>query len=320
MTSNEIITETVEPSQCKLDFYYYAKSGHIVRELILTIGEKKLRMNKNRITQMFGLLNVPYMDTLNKDWDNRNEILNKALSEKTEPFKIDYINDFVVRVTSTEFTAIPHTVILKAVYRAMQSRNLDFHEKVRYEDGLYAEWNIGQLKDVGDMAFNIWARNKNDAMHSLRIGAGMVILACQNGAIDKSGAGELKVIHRGEYNDLYDRIEDMVRKQLDRFYIYPTRIAKAKEIEVPFKIGHEFIWKTKYPKHIKAQLTKRWREEPDTLFGLFQDWTWVGSHYDTTFNYEMALKSEATTFIMEPDKTLENIGITTQVCQEALQV
>jgi len=286
----------------KADFLYYRVSGgKLVRKLILRTPDGDIVMRGKVINQFFRYLPINYTDVIHiKDWRKRNRKVMEAIrsTNKELKFSIDYDRTMpeIVRVTSSQFVAIPHRVIIEAVEEALGNTVSDFKREVSYDYGMFATWTLNSsVAELGEAyKYRIYAFNRNDASHSLKIGSGALILVCQNGLLRWKGYSSIRLRHTSDIEKVKAKIQEVVDKLLEQEEVIGELISKAKKIPISVEATDQFL-RYRFPQWIVAKIIHKVRvidsfKEP-TVWHLSQAITDVATHTeDITQRYRIELQ------------------------------
>jgi len=242
----------LNPDNASVEFFYYRRHGKLIRKLVIHYkGEKYFAYDKI-INQFFRYLPIGYRDAIAiKDWRERNEIINRKLKQVTSTLVLSVTpENKIIRVASSEFTPIPHRYIINSMRTILANRYE--REKIDTSWGMFAYWILKSEDPV--VKWLIWVHNRNDAAHSLKIGAGF---NTQFGsAIKYTGDECIKLIHRGDsdrlYRDMVKAIKYLYRQVIPKFKMM---VEESRERGTDFDVVLDMI--DKFPDWIRASIKSR---------------------------------------------------------------
>jgi len=293
---SDIENSEVSPKDLSMNYFKYFKDGR--RREYITIRHEdfgEIIAGRKLISKVLSMIGLKISDISSiRDYNDRNVKINDALQAREDNIVISHNDRFAIRIVSTDFVAVPHRDVRRACTQAMIDKDFQYIENLNYDNGMFATWRTHKVENVGDISPQLWAYNRNDGKHSLKIGAGFVVLICDNGVMDMNSSGRVHITHKGELDTIRDRIYEIANKMIDRFDIYQSRIDKAKLIHVTEDQARTMFEKQRLPDHVTYSLLQQWRIEDDTRWGLSQAFSFVGSHYeDLTQNYQMKIMGMA---------------------------
>lgn len=277
-------------------FVRYREAGGWLNEyIILEIDGERYRLSRERFTQLFRYLDAKVSDIRRiYDYRERDRALMKAIRACDTALRLSVIKNHIVRVTSKDFTAIPHGKVLQLVERALR---LDYEDrKLDFDNGMFAKWTLRSLPrdcvKLGDIvSWNLWVYNRNDGKHGLRIGGGFTVLKCSNGAVGWTSAAKIRIVHRGDYENLLSKIQESLDLILNhKLPLMAYQIQEAQKV----KAAKEFVEKLVrlYPQWIQKKLQEQLRTA-HTVWDVSNAFSWVATHESVTFNQRMQLSNHA---------------------------
>ena len=261
---NNISEIALDPKDISVEFFYYRKHGKIIRKLVIHHkGEKYFAYDKI-VNQFFRYLSIGYREAIAiKDWRERNKVINQKLKDTKTTLVLSVTPEHkIIRIASSEFTPIPHRYIINSMRTILANRYEK--EKIDTSWGMFAYWILKSEDSV--VKWLIWVHNRNDAAHSLKIGAGF---NTQFGnAIKYTGDECIKLIHRGDFDRLYS---DMVKaiRYLDKCVIPKFRklVEESREKSIDFDVVLDMI--DKFPEWIRASIkSKLFKVKTPTLWDV----------------------------------------------------
>jgi len=275
-------------------FYYRIKgSGELYRRIDITTPDRTYHLKGKAIQQLFRYLPVRYGDVKDiRDWRERNRVLLDALRSTDKSIVLSVTeNNTVIRVTSSEFIAIPHSVVLQAVEEGLGNAGILFKRNVEYNGGMWATWDTNLT--TNNYKFRIWVYNYNDGSHGLKIGTGAFILVCSNGLIRYRGHERMRIVHRSDIEKVRQKIAEFVDKAISTYLELDELIEKAKGIPINKKRAREILYRLNIPKWIRDVILgqREWRYSKVTLWDFSQMVTYVATHTPSiTQRYRMELQ------------------------------
>jgi len=274
---------------------YREAGGWLNEYIILEINGERYKLSRVRFTQLFRYLDAKVSDIRRiYDYNERDRALMKALRACDTALRLSVIKNHIVRVTSKDFTAIPHGKVLQIVEKVLK---LDYEDrKVEFDNGMFARWTLRSLPAecarLGEIvSWQLWAYNRNDGKHGLKIGGGFTVLACNNGAVKWKGAARVRIVHRGDYNTLLDKIRKAVAQV---YFVDLPQMAYEIEQAQQVKAAKELVEKLVrlYPQWIQKKLQEQLRTA-HTVWDVSNAFSWVATHEPVTFNQRMQLSNHA---------------------------
>jgi len=277
-------------------FVRYREAGGRLKEyIVLELDGERYRLSRERFTQLFRYLDVKVTE-LRRIYSHRERdaALMKAIRACDTALRLSVVENHIVRVTSRDFTAIPHGKVIQIVEKALK---LDYEDrKIEFGNGMFAKWTLRSLPAecarLGEIvSWQLWAYNYNDGKHGLKIGGGFTVLACSNGAVRWKGAARVRIVHRGDYNTLLDKIREAVAQVY--FVDLPQMAYQIQEAQ-KVKAAKELVEKLVrlYPQWIQKKLQEQLRTA-HTVWDVSNAFSWVATHEPVTFNQRMQLSNHA---------------------------
>jgi len=178
------------------------------------------------------------------------------------------------RVTSEEYTPIPHRELFNAVQEALEVEGIKI---IRTE---YCEWikRVGMtyyLKEVelkfvkvrDVLASGLLVTNANTAHDSIRLFAFNIILSCRNGLTTRELAGRIYLRHVGIKQEILKRVKvyavELARKIIDASETIADNIVELEQIEVERRELNGFIIA------LKNKMPRKWHRLTDSLYRSF---------------------------------------------------
>jgi hypothetical protein len=284
---SEIKEIKIVPSRDVQDAKYvkYRGQDRKLKEYVsLLIGETTYVVPKKQISQLFRYLPVKITTVRGiRDYELRDENLLSALNECDRELLFSVVGDRVIRIVSSDFTAIPHGKVIQCIEKVLK---MDYEDrKIEFNGGMFAKWTLRSLPSdcakLGDIvSWQLWAYNYNIGNRALRIGGGFTVLKCQNGAIGWKQAAKVRLIHRGAYEDLLSRLHEAID-----LIVNNTLPAVAYQIQEAQKVkaAKELIDKLLhlYPQWIQAELEKQLRQA-HTVWDVSNAFSFVATHCPVT--------------------------------------
>ena len=277
-------------------FVRYREAGGRLKEyIVLELKGERYKLSRERFTQLFRYLDAKVSDIRKiYDYNERDRALMKAVRACNTELKVSIYGNSIVRITSADFTAIPHGKVLQIVERELK---LDYEDrKIEFGNGMFAKWTLRSLPAecvrLGEIvSWQLWAYNYNDGKHGLRIGGGFTVLACNNGAVKWKGATRVRIVHRGDYKTLLDKI----RKAVAQVYFVDLpqvayQIQEAQKVKAAKELVEKLI--RLYPQWIQKKLREQLRTA-HTVWDVSNAFSWVATHEPVTFNQRMQLSNHA---------------------------
>jgi len=277
--------------------FYYRTEGKTKRFVRLELRDGRvLIIDRKYLPQLFRYLDVKQDVLLKLDYDERDREFLKALHRCTTKLMVSYLpeSNRVVRVVSSDFTAIPHSVVLRAVRQVLKG-NYET-EDIETNGGMFAKWTLRSLPSecvkLGDIvSWQFWVYNRNDGKTGLRMGGGFTVLICNNGAIRWKNARMVRIIHRGDFDDIVNKLHENIDRIVNQEL--PTL---AYLIENAQKVRLDKEWLEKYIKQYPQWIQKHLRRELRTAWTLWEAsnaFSWVATHCPVTFNQRIKLANHA---------------------------
>jgi hypothetical protein len=277
--------------------FYYRTAGGVRRFARLETKDGRLFIiDRKYLPQLFRYLDISQNDLITLDYAERDEMFLEALKRcKTKlVYSVIPESNRVVRIVSSDFTAIPHSKVIQLVEQVLKGGYED--RKVEFDGGMFAKWTLNswpvecaRLLDI--VSWELWVYNRNDGKHGLRIGGGFTVLKCRNGAIGWKSAAKVRIVHRGDYEDLLSRIQEAIDDIVNR--ALPSIAYQIQEAQ-RVKAAKEHIEKliNLYPQWIQRRLREQLKKA-HTLWDVSNAFSWVATHEPVTFNQRIQLSSHA---------------------------
>jgi len=274
---------------------YRGCRGKLVEYIILKIGEEYYELSRERFTQLFGYLNVNVTELRQIcDYRERDRALMKAIRACDTVLRFSAVGDHIVRVTSKDFTAIPHSKLLQIVERVLK---LDYEDReVDFERGMFAKWTLrsppAECARLGDIvSWQLWVYNRNDGRHGLRVGGGFTVLRCKNGAMGWKNAAKVRIVHRGDYEELLRKIEEAVDGIVNGTLPELAFLIEQSQQAIADKELVERLVRL-YPYWIQRKLRSQLRTA-HTVWDVSNAFSYIATHLPVTFNQRMLLSNHA---------------------------
>ena len=274
---------------------YRESGGKLVEYIVLELNGERYNLSRERFTQLFRYLNVKVTELRRiYDYEERDRALMKAIRACNTELKISVYGNSIVRVTSSDFTAIPHGKLLQLVERALR---LDYEDrKLDFGNGMFANWTLRSLPAecarLGEIvSWQLWVYNYNDGRHGLRIGGGFTVLRCKNGALGWKSAERVRIVHRGDYENLLSKIQESIDLILNhKLPLMAYQIQEAQKVKAAKELVEKLI--RLYPQWIQKKLQEQLRTA-HTVWDVSNAFSWVATHEPVTFNQRMQLSNHA---------------------------
>lgn len=294
-----------------VNFFYYRirGSGELYRRIDIRTPDGIYRVKGKAIQQLFKYLPLKYSDVKNiRDWKERNRILLNAIRNTDRNIRMSVTdNNIVIRITSTEFIPIPHSVVLQAVEEGLGNANIIFKRTVEYNGGMWATWDTNLT--TNNYKFRIWVYNYNDGSHGLRIGTGAYVLVCSNGLMRWKGHERMRIVHKSDIEKVRQKIADFIDVSVNKYLELDELIERAKTIEINKERAKDILRRLNIPKWIRDYILyqKEWRHAKVTLWDLSQMVTYVATHTEEiTQRYRMELQRFGGR-ILEDEKLIQEV-------------
>lgn len=274
---------------------YRAYDRKLEEYIVLGTVHGEFVIPKRQISQLFRYLDATVTQIRGKKpWTERNTKLWEVLTNCDKELIFSILINTVVRITSTDFTSIPHGKLLQIFERVLK---LDYESRdIKFNSGMFAKWTLKSLPkecaNLGDIvSWQIWTYNYNVGNKSLKIGGGFTVLKCQNGAIGWKTASKVRIIHRGEYEDLLSKIHETVDSIVNNeLPLIALQIQEAQKVKAAKEAIYRLI--RLYPQWIQDKLREQLRKA-HTLWDVSNAFSWVATHEPVTFNQQIQLSNHA---------------------------
>jgi hypothetical protein len=229
-------------------------------------------------------------------YDERDVAFLDAINRCRTKLMVSYLPESgrVVRIVSSDFTAIPHSLVLRTVREILKG---DYEqEDIETNGGMFAKWTLRSLPKecakLGEVvSWNLWVYNRNDGRHGLRVGGGFTVLACQNGAIRWKSARIVRIVHRGEIEDIRSKLEEAVYQIVhDDLPLMAYGIQVAREIKYDREKVEKMV--RLFPQWIQRRLWEQLKRAR-TWWDVSNAFSWVATHEPVTFNQRIQLSNLA---------------------------
>jgi len=278
------------------EYWRYRQKGGSLREFAKLFTEKDYYIiERKQLSQLFRYLNLKLSEIRGiGDWQLRDSIFKSAVKNCDKELVLSVAGNRVIRIVSSDFTAIPHSKVLQCVEKVLK---LDYEDrKVEYDGGMFAKWTLKSLPKecvkLGEIvSWQLWTYNHNVGNKSLRIGGGFTVLKCNNGATGWKLAHKVRLVHRGDYEDLLSKITEAVHGIV---YVHLPVIAHQIQdsMEVPYPTDP--VWKLIqfYPQWIRDELERQLRQA-HTVWDVSNAFSYVATHCPVTWNQRVKLSNHA---------------------------
>jgi hypothetical protein len=277
-------------------FYYRTAAGVRRFARLETKDGRLFIIDRKYLPQLFRYLDISQNDLITLDYAERDEKFLESLKRcKTKlVFSVIPESNRVVRIVSSDFTAIPHSKVIQLVEQVLKGGYED--RKVEFDGGMFAKWTLRSLPsdcvELGDIvSWQLWTYNYNVGNKALRLGGGFTVLKCQNGAVGWKSAAKIRIYHRGDYEDLLSRIQEAIDDIVNR--ALPSMaylIQEAQKVKAAKEIVEKLL--RLYPQWIQRKLREQLRKA-HTVWDVSNAFSWVATHVPVSFNQRMQLSSHA---------------------------
>lgn len=295
----QIILKPQDIMNAKL--FKYKKQGRMRKYAVIMVRQiGRLYIPKQTLSHIFRYIPYTQVQLFREDYQNRDQKFLEALQKIKTDLLISY-DDYkhnIIRITSDEFVAIPHKKIIELIEQTLPAYT---NKQINFNHGMYAEWVIKNLPkeyaEVGDIVnFKIWTYNYNIGDKSLRIGGGFNVLACKNGALGWKGAEKIRIIHRGDYDELLGKIQEATDKIINRLFPKLTRNIKN-AINTPFSVTdyeEQDIAKLLkgYPRWLRSRILVELRKAKN-WWDVSNIFSYLATHEPVSFNQKIKLANQA---------------------------
>ena len=187
------------PKDIKVTMFYFRK-GKVVKKIIVEDKNgNKYFIYDNMVNKFIKYVpGIKYRELISiTDWKKRNEIINNSIKhlDKSLVFSVKEENNKVIRISTKDFTPLPHRYVINAMRTILADKIKSEYIDTTY--GMFAYWELKNeiIKDIHPI---IWVYNRNDVVHSLRIGYGFI----SSYGVAISGRDCKKLVHRGSFDRL----------------------------------------------------------------------------------------------------------------------
>ncbi len=278
------------------DYFKYRGDDRKLREFIaIVVYGEKYYIHKKQISQLFRYLDVNLTAVRGiYDYRERSDKLREALKRCDKELMFSVAGDTVIRIVSSDFTAIPHSKVLQCVEKVLKLNYED--RKVEYDGGMFAKWTLKSLPKecvkLGEIvSWQLWTYNHNVGNKSLRIGGGFTVLKCRNGAIGWTSAAKVRLIHKGAYEDLINKLQEAID-----LIVNNTLPSVAHQIEQSQRAPYptEPVWQLlqMYPQWIQSELERQLRQA-HTVWDVSNAFSYVATHCPVTWHQRVKLSNHA---------------------------
>lgn len=282
----------------RAQFFNYRKDGYMTKYAVLTLDDgDQLKIGTKYVSALLKYIGVTQNSLLREqDFTARDEAFLKAIKSCETEILISYFadNGSVVRVVSSDFTPILHSELVQIINGLLPniSPNVEYIPGV----GMFAIWTLAEvpseLVELNDMVkWQIWAYNRNDGQHGLRIGGGYTTLKSNSGAVDWKSASSVRLIHRGSAVELREKIKMSISNIITKYMLSIAEDIKSSK-NIP--VDRELVSKTlsKFPIWLQRQIRNEFTLKPQTLWEFSNAISYVASHNgEVTFNQKLDLQS-----------------------------
>jgi hypothetical protein len=304
---SEIEELRIVPARNVVDAKYirYRTEDRKLREYIeLHTDDRKLIIGRKQMGQLFKYLDPKLSEIRNiYSYSDRDTVLFKALQHCNIELSLSAVDSRVIRIVSSDFTAIPHRKVIQLVEQALKG---DYkNRKIEYNGGMFAKWTLRSLPSecvqLGNIvSWNLWAYNYNTGSKALRIGGGFTVLRCQNGAVGWKGAAKIRIVHRGDYEELLWRIQEAVDRIINHdLPVMAQQIGKSQKVKAAKEPIAELL--RLYPQWIQRKLKERLRRA-HTVWEVSNAFSRVATHEPVTWNQRMQLSNHAVEVLRLDDR------------------
>jgi len=283
----DISVQTAEVQDVKF-FYYRKAGGKLVRDIVIKINNTDYHFYGKMAQRIFRYLNemslpmiLRYRDLKDLTYEERNKILLNALKDADRELMLSVKRSlkgdsyYVLRISSTEYIPIPHSVVISAIEEALGNAKICFTKTIQKERGMFITYDT-ELAGK-EYKYRIWAYNYNDGSHGLRLGTGAFILVCSNGLIRYVGDERMRIIHKTEIEQVKAKIVDFIDTALHKHLDLDSMIEKAKQMRINRDRVVELIEKQRFNQTI-TQYLKDQISKAENLWDISQAFTFVGTH------------------------------------------
>jgi hypothetical protein len=295
MSIREIEVKGSDVFDAKL--FYYRTSTGVKRFARIELKDgRKILIDRKRLSQLFKYLYVNQSDLLLLDYAERDQQFKDALKRCSTNliFSVPSDSNWAIRVVSSDFTAIPHSKVIQLVEQVLRGDYED--RKIEFNGGMFAKWTLRSLPSdcakLGDIvSWNLWTYNYNVGNKALKLGGGFTVLKCQNGAIGWKEAAKVRIMHRGEYENLLSRIQEAIDDIVNRALPQMAyQIQESQKVKAAKEIVEKLL--RLYPQWIQRKLREQLRKA-HTVWDVSNAFSWVATHVPVSFNQRMQLSNHA---------------------------
>jgi len=218
-----------------------------------------------------------------RSYERMQEILWDAIVSTDNPIILSISpNDTVYRVTSFQYTPVPHRVLFDFVSGVLDEMQLPYQFKGVYRLGIntFATWRLPSMSnDVVDVYLR--CRNANTGETSIKLYGYYTILVCRNGLTSSRLSSTIRIVHKSSLADILSRVRNALYELIPKLPTITRFIDEGKKIQLPRSIMLAWLKqysKKKLPKELVRHLEREIAKTEETLFGLSQAITYVGTH------------------------------------------
>ena len=218
----------------------------------------------------------------------------------------------VYRVTSEEFTPVPHRVLFDAISDTLKEMGIDYKDfrVERWGVSTVARWELPNLS-TDKLGIYLGCRNANTGNRSIKLFGYYVILVCKNGLVSNRITSSIRVIHKNPLDEILKKVCEGVRDIISKLPEFENIVEQAETVPLSRAVMKTWLLnyaQKKLPREVvKLILREIDRTKEETLFGLSQAITYTGTHVVKKPNWRVQLQQLGARILENPEIVLAQV-------------
>ena len=218
----------------------------------------------------------------------------------------------VYRVTSEEFTPVPHRILFDAISDTLKELGIEYGEFriEKWGSSTVARWELPKLA-TDKLGIYLGCRNANTGNRSIKLFGYYKILVCSNGLISNRVVSSIRIIHKATLPEILKKVCEGVREILGKLPEYHKVIEDAEKTPLSKTVMENWLRvyaEKKLPKEVTRLILRELEGlKEETLFGLSQVITYTGTHVVKRPNWRIQLQELGAKILENPEIVLAKV-------------
>lgn len=207
----------------------------------------------------------------------------------TQGYKLLMAGKDVVRFTTDEFVAIPDSMVKRVIDNRLKAEGVAVRRySHRFGVHIYDLAAVGAMDPkVGDICYQIRARNANTGNHAFKMSGGACVLACTNGMVSPRNMTSVRIPHLFDAKAIKRAIEEQLGRIMEKLPEMPAEFMALKRMKVTKEEARRRVWLMPMYRYEKRAIWDRLffterttgkRDWDGTMWGVYMAATYVASH------------------------------------------